>query len=180
MKKYNKQQGSAHVIIIIILVLVILGLLGFVFWQNFIVKNTNDSATKTESQTTSKRASSVSEQTPAPTPETNVTVHIADLGLNVSVPSNLSDLTSEPKHLAGDQAVNSVVLSTAKLETAGCARSSAPLGYLTYDSDKGGTKVASARGSNLYYLEPDTKCSAVTSSELNSLKAALKSLVSDS
>ena len=38
MKTTQKQSGSAHVIIIVVLALVIAGLLGFVFWQNFIVK----------------------------------------------------------------------------------------------------------------------------------------------
>jgi hypothetical protein len=35
----RNQIGSAHVIIIIILVVAVLGLLGFVFWQNYIVQN---------------------------------------------------------------------------------------------------------------------------------------------
>lgn len=34
----KKQSGSAHVIIIVILVIALLGVLGFVFWQNFINK----------------------------------------------------------------------------------------------------------------------------------------------
>ena len=38
MKKLNNQTGSAHVIIIIILIAAVLGLLGFVFWQNFVTK----------------------------------------------------------------------------------------------------------------------------------------------
>lgn len=35
MKTY-RQSGSAHVIIIVVLVIAVIGLLGFVFWQNFI------------------------------------------------------------------------------------------------------------------------------------------------
>ena len=39
MKSYNNQQGStAHIVIIILLVVAVIGLLGFVFWQNFISK----------------------------------------------------------------------------------------------------------------------------------------------
>lgn len=41
MKSQNLQKGSAHLIIIIVLAVVVLGLLGFVFWQNFV--NTDDS-----------------------------------------------------------------------------------------------------------------------------------------
>lgn len=32
----NKQQGSSHVILTVVLVVVIVGLLGFIFWQNFV------------------------------------------------------------------------------------------------------------------------------------------------
>ncbi len=53
-----KQSGSAHVVVIIILVVAVLGLLGFVFWQNFI-KKTDDSATKqsTTTKVTNKESS---------------------------------------------------------------------------------------------------------------------------
>jgi len=41
MKFRTNQQGSAaHIVIIVALVLVVLGLLGFVFWQNFLKKDT--------------------------------------------------------------------------------------------------------------------------------------------
>ena len=55
----KNQKGSAHVVIIVILTLLVLGLLGFVFWQNFVVakdatKDTNGSGnqivTKDESR----------------------------------------------------------------------------------------------------------------------------------
>jgi len=32
----NKQQGSAHLIIVVILVVALMGALGFIFWQNFV------------------------------------------------------------------------------------------------------------------------------------------------
>ncbi len=35
----NKQQGSAHVILVVLLVVSLLGALGFIFWQNFIRKD---------------------------------------------------------------------------------------------------------------------------------------------
>ena len=40
MKKLNNQTGSAHVIIIIILIATVIGLIGFVFWQNFVNRPT--------------------------------------------------------------------------------------------------------------------------------------------
>ncbi|MDB5159863.1 MAG: hypothetical protein JWO99_126 [Candidatus Saccharibacteria bacterium] len=52
MKKSNSQTGSAHAIIIILLVVAILGLLGFVFWQNFIQKKDTTPATSTPTTTT--------------------------------------------------------------------------------------------------------------------------------
>ena len=55
MKKLNNQTGSAHVIIILILVLAVLGLLGFVFYQNFVnkpaTKQADTSQTTAQTQT---------------------------------------------------------------------------------------------------------------------------------
>jgi hypothetical protein len=42
----NKQQGSAHVIVVGVLVIALFGALGFIFWQNFI--NKEEVVTKTE------------------------------------------------------------------------------------------------------------------------------------
>lgn len=70
MKSRIKEQGSAlHIVIIIVLVLAVLGLLGFVFWQNFINKpvgtqntagDTNTSAIDTGS-TSATRTLTISE-----------------------------------------------------------------------------------------------------------------------
>jgi len=49
--KTLSQKGSAHIVIIAILVIALLGILGFVFWQNFIDKKLitkNDESSKTE------------------------------------------------------------------------------------------------------------------------------------
>ena len=43
-KNSLRQSGNAHVIIIIILVVAVVGLLGFVFWQNFIKNGQSDTA----------------------------------------------------------------------------------------------------------------------------------------
>lgn len=64
MKSNNKQVGSAHVVIIIILVIAVIGLLGFVFWQNFISKKTvaqtNDQTQNTQVETTKNTPSAES------------------------------------------------------------------------------------------------------------------------
>jgi hypothetical protein len=53
-KNFQKQTGSANIVVIIILVMAVLGLIGFVFWQNFIYKeplSTQDSAANIASNT---------------------------------------------------------------------------------------------------------------------------------
>jgi Tfp pilus assembly protein PilE len=53
MKSRNIQKGSTfHIVIIVILVAAVLGLLGFVFWQNFM--NKKDAQTKTSSTSVTK------------------------------------------------------------------------------------------------------------------------------
>ena len=106
--------------------------------------------------------------------------NIADLGLMFAAPGTLNDLNSAAVHLAGDQAVNSVGFSSKRLEAAGCSVQSAPLGILTYDTDKGGDIVARVGGQNLYYLEPKAACKAdVALLPLASFKASLGSIISD-
>lgn len=49
MTKTNKpQRGSAHVLVVVILVLVLITALGWIFWQNFIHKETTQTDTGTE------------------------------------------------------------------------------------------------------------------------------------
>ena len=54
MRKRLYQQGSAHVVIIILLVLALLGALGFVFYQNFILKPAQPQAERVEREPSSK------------------------------------------------------------------------------------------------------------------------------
>jgi uncharacterized protein (UPF0333 family) len=57
-KSSRTQAGSAHVAIVIVLVVIILGLVGFVFWQNFINKTSTVASTKTA--TTSSGSTTIS------------------------------------------------------------------------------------------------------------------------
>lgn len=52
MIKTQKENGSAHAIVIVILILVIIGILGFVFWKNFLDKKST--VTKTNTSIVSK------------------------------------------------------------------------------------------------------------------------------
>ena len=60
MKKLNNQTGSAHVIIIIILIAAVLGLLGFVFWQNF-AKPKDNAASSAATSTTVKTTAPITD-----------------------------------------------------------------------------------------------------------------------
>ncbi len=62
MKSRHSQTGSAHVIIIVLIV-ALLGVLGFVFWQNFMNKpaSTQTSAAQTAPQTPTGKTLTVSE-----------------------------------------------------------------------------------------------------------------------
>lgn len=170
-EKYSKEKGSAHAIIVILLIIIV-GVLGFIVWQNFIYK---DSLETVNPETSTAEVKSPNK----PKEEDLVSVHISDLRLRAMVPESLGDLSSTPIHLEGDQALNSVALSSKRAESSGCKKSSAPLGYLTYNSDRGGRFVAMAYGSELYYLPPENKCDVVSPETINDLQSALKSLVAD-
>jgi len=64
-KNSSHQKGSAHVVIIVILVVALLGALGFVFWQNFMNKDSKEESVKqTTTQTDSpKKVTYVTYQT---------------------------------------------------------------------------------------------------------------------
>ncbi|MEP7204712.1 MAG: hypothetical protein ABI716_00785 [Candidatus Saccharibacteria bacterium] len=53
--EHKTQSGSAHAVIILILVAVILGLLGFVFWQNFIQKKDTALTSPAKTSTTTPK-----------------------------------------------------------------------------------------------------------------------------
>ncbi|MDK2899368.1 MAG: hypothetical protein PWQ10_555 [Patescibacteria group bacterium] len=57
MKNKNKQSGSVHLIIIVALIIGLLGLLGFVFWQNFIQDKAETTMSKQESSDNAKSSS---------------------------------------------------------------------------------------------------------------------------
>lgn len=51
MKNQHKQQGSAHLVIILILAIALVGALGYIFWQNIVVKKPSDSTAQTTHST---------------------------------------------------------------------------------------------------------------------------------
>lgn len=124
----------------------------------------------------------------APAENTNSVVagvkiyEVPELAVEFTLPETFMDLTHEVVKLSGDQAVNSVAFSSKRLETFGCGLETAPLGYLTYDNDKGGTLVGHAKydSDKLYYIKPDGQCKADTSlQDWRTLENALKSIITD-
>jgi len=62
----------------------------------------------------------------------------------------------------------------------GCSVDSAPLGILTYDSDKGGMVVANTRNSKLYYIKPQPGCKADASFlDWRSLEQSFRGITED-
>ncbi len=58
MKVRHSQAGSAHLVIIIVLAILLLGVLGFVFWQNFMNKPATTTKTDNTTQSVSTDTSS--------------------------------------------------------------------------------------------------------------------------
>jgi len=111
----TSQKGSAHVVIIVILVIALLGVLGFVFWQNFISKNStnnHDNSTQTEvkQEDTSNKDVQKSDQ-----------LTLSDWGVKFTISPSLT--STEVKYQA--KGTDSYVFTTARIEALGgeCAKS---------------------------------------------------------
>lgn len=177
MKNYISNQ-SGFTAIEIILTIIALAAIGAAVYFGLKARNSATNNHVTTSVITPTVSASPS-GSPSPTASPSLpsfVFGISDLGLKFTAPGAFTGLTYQVVHLAGDQAVNSVALSTKTLTTAACPISSAPLGYLTYDGDKGGKKVADARNSALYYIAPTGACAA---NDYSALQTALQTLVSD-
>lgn len=162
----------------IILAVIVVGLLiavGYLFISKDDDKKSDDDKITNTTQGQSNEQSSETSQTATE----SQTIAIDDLGLQFEAPTKLGTLTFSPIHLEGGQALNSVTISSEAATQAGCAQDDGPLGVLTYDRDKGGTLIANARSTNLYYIEPTKACSAITGLDISTLQSALESLVSD-
>lgn len=80
MQKVKSQTGSAHAVIIIVLVIALLGVLGFVFWNNFLKK---EPAAQTEPTPTAREFCSDGENTTA----TEGIFCSQEMGIKFDVPS---------------------------------------------------------------------------------------------
>ncbi len=175
MIKLNQKGFTGFEVVLIVIALVAIGAAGYFAYEARQDKTVLVAAPKKTEKTIQAQPQPVSSK-----PETTSVYNIKDLGVEFALPSSISDLSYKVVNLGGEQAVSSVTFSTKRLEAAGCSLDSAPLGHLTYTEGKGGILVASARGSNLYYIEPKGSCSADPSlRNWQKLKEALKTTVSD-
>ena len=180
MKYMSDEKGTAPLLLVVLVaLLIIVG--GYAIYNVTHHANGEQASNSTTPTPSSSPISSASPAAPTPTPTPGSVFDISSLGVKSTLTGALYDLTYQVVHLTGDQAVNSVEFSSQRLEAAGCSLSSAPLGYLTYDNDKGGTLVANARNSDLYYLAPTTgTCKAAASLQnWQALESSLKTSVSD-
>lgn len=60
----NKQQGSAHVISVVVLIVALLGALGFVFWQNFMSKDSDNVGIDQSKNKTEGKSNNPSQDSP--------------------------------------------------------------------------------------------------------------------
>jgi hypothetical protein len=85
------QKGSAHVVIIIILVIALLGVLGFVFWQNLIDKNPN-TTNKTNSTTTTEKQDLVPKNENKTFANTELSFEYPNSGWKISDPRSTDEI----------------------------------------------------------------------------------------
>lgn len=86
--KHTTSRGSAHAVIIIVLVIALVGVLGFVFWQNFIQKSESTSETQKQ-QTTSNVNESQSKQ--------EKTLVLSRWGVEIPLTDETARLTAEAR-----------------------------------------------------------------------------------
>lgn len=72
MKSHIKEQGSAHVVVIVVLVAAVLGLLGFVFWQNFLMPKDDTTVGQTVTQEEAEEDVAVPEAPAVPVSKTQI------------------------------------------------------------------------------------------------------------
>lgn len=109
----TSQKGSSHVVIIVILVIALLGTIGFVFWQNFINKDTSDTGNTTKVEVKQGDANENAEKSNQ--------LMLSDWGIKFTTSSSLT--STEVKYQARD--ADSYVFTTARIQALDgeCAKS---------------------------------------------------------
>lgn len=183
--KTLSQKGSAHAVIIVILVAALLGALGFIFWQNFMNKDTSDTNNTTKVENKQENTNENAEKSDQLT--------LNDWAIRFTISSSLT--STEVKYQA--QGTDTYVFTTTRIQALGgeCAKS--PFGdtvSLTRMTEK---PVATPDGellnespiNNYYYIlsGPISSCSSldnnqqsavdpIETADRNALKTTLKTL----
>ena len=109
----NKEQGSAHIVVVAVLAVALVGALGYIFWNNFLqpkseIKNVADTSASTTA------SPSVS---PSPKPDDN-TVVLSDWKVKFKTPDSLKD-TSVKYSQQTKNGVTNYGFTTARIEALG-------------------------------------------------------------
>jgi hypothetical protein len=111
--KSRNQTGSAHVVVIVILAVVVLGLVGYVFWNNFLKAKPSTSKTASATTSTSKTASTAGTTT---TTGKN-TITVPEWGVKGSISE--SDISGYSFNTYGDLSLTGPSLSSACEDSTG-------------------------------------------------------------
>ena len=132
---FQKQAGSAHVVIIVVIVAAVLGALGYVFWQNFINKDTSE-ITNDSKQTTTQSAETPANPVEQPKDSTEGYLVLEDWGIKFKLPEDSGEIRYYKENVTNDNgSFDYYSFSTKRVEELGEQCSA--------DSEKGQIHLAS-------------------------------------
>ena len=100
-KYFQKQAGSAHVVIIVVIVAAVLGALGYVFWQNFINKDTSE-ITNDSKQTTTQSGETPANPVEQPKDSTEGYLVLEDWGIKFKLPEDSGEIRYYKENVTND------------------------------------------------------------------------------
>jgi hypothetical protein len=116
----------------------------------------------------------------AAAPVGSAVLDIKELKARLDLPASLRDLKYRVAKLPGDSRIMIVSFGSERMDAQNCPVGTSPLGYLTYDSDQGGTRVATVKFQPLFYVDSQSGCASdELTADSAALQAALHHLVSD-
>jgi hypothetical protein len=161
--KTLSQKGSAHVVIIVILVIALLGTLGFVFWQNFIHKDTLDTSNTAKVESKQENTNENAKKSDQLT--------LSDWAIKFTISSSLT--STEVKYQA--KGTDTYVFTTARIQALGGECVKSPFGDTVNLARMTEKPVATPDGellnespiNNYYYVlsGPISSCSSLDSNQ---------------
>lgn len=132
----NNQRGSTHVVVIAVLIVIILGLVGYLFWNNFVAKK--DSTNQSASTSTASKSSAVATSSPTATKSPDLTGYLVldDWKVKFKLPSNSGEILyfSDTQNTDNRYDANYYGFTTKLVDALGdsCSKSTATLGPVIY------------------------------------------------